>query len=556
VEHHNRLVTKEELIDQVWGGANVSDGVLVASSAEIRKALGEDPKDPRVIKTFPKMGYGLMAPVENVEGSGNAAPESLLDRPMAAPAKSRRRILLTIAAAAALVLIAAGVWWELRAQRAERALYYREAAWWKLDEVRSGKTHDSGFSEIAGTVSGNARVAPGKLGNAMWFDGLQAAVTGRSNLLPSGNSPRTITAWFKAALPQVDDSPLFEYGSRASDLTPERLTLYLKIDGRLQFGAGGSLAGVRRLADDTWHFAAVTYDGPPGNTARIYVDGQIDAEHRLMVEPATQRAGFWKIGSFMVSNSSFRGGIDDVRVYARALKPAVINGIYRCSSGIVDLDQYYYLPVFLPDTVLDARGPQDISTPLWHQGTDISGIQLARPKNDCSLAYLEGADVGQDLHIAVDLLVPLSSDGRPTLAGPYFRSRLAAPGDGLIGGTSAGYWVQLQSDGMVKIKRMNPQSIVAFSDAMPSFDAAAFHHLELEARGESLQVWMDGEPVSFDQGGSRVTTVNVPSAWNGPPAVGVNQGAAGVAFATLPDDRSRAGGQRALNLSVRRLDAK
>jgi hypothetical protein len=43
-------------------------------------------------------------------------------------------------------------------------------------------------------------------------------------------------------------------------------------------------------------------------------------------------------------------------------------------------------------------------------------------------------------------------------AGPYFRSRAAAPGDGIVGGASRGYWVQLHSNGMVRIKRLNPHA--------------------------------------------------------------------------------------------------
>jgi hypothetical protein len=49
-----------------------------------------------------------------------------------------------------------------------------------------------------------------------------------------------------------------------------------------------------------------------------------------------------------------------------------------------------------------------------------------------------GATQAQDLYIRVDLLVPASAAG-VVQAGPYFRSRAASPGDGIIGGSSAGY---------------------------------------------------------------------------------------------------------------------
>ena len=38
-------------------------------------------------------------------------------------------------------------------------------------------------------------------------------------------------------------------------------------------------------------------------------------------------------------------------------------------------------------------------------------------------------------------MVPADAAGHSTGAGPYFRSRRAYAGDGLMGGTSAGYFV-------------------------------------------------------------------------------------------------------------------
>ena len=162
---------------------------------------------------------------------------------------------------------------------------------------------------------------------------------------------------------------------------------------------------------------------------------------------------------------------------------------------------------------------------------------------------MRGADLGQDLRISVDLLVPTDEAGRITEAGPYFRSRSALPGEGLIGGTSAGYWVQLYSTGMLKVRRLNPQAIVAFSSPIPDFDPAVFHRLETEALGENLQVWVDGRLISFDQGGKRVERVAIPPTWEGPPRIGQNQGAAGIAFAAV-DNRGQIGGQRAKNTVV------
>ncbi|MDQ3668540.1 MAG: tetratricopeptide repeat protein [Acidobacteriota bacterium] len=64
LEQRHRLVTKEELIERVWEGMAVSDDALVQLIMEIRQSLGDDPRQPRFIKTVPKAGYRFIAPVE------------------------------------------------------------------------------------------------------------------------------------------------------------------------------------------------------------------------------------------------------------------------------------------------------------------------------------------------------------------------------------------------------------------------------------------------------------------------------------------------------------
>ena len=64
LEHHDRLVTKEELLENVWKGTAVTDDSLVQLIVEIRKALGDDSRRPRLIKTIPKIGYRFIGEVE------------------------------------------------------------------------------------------------------------------------------------------------------------------------------------------------------------------------------------------------------------------------------------------------------------------------------------------------------------------------------------------------------------------------------------------------------------------------------------------------------------
>ena len=57
----DKLVTKNELLDAVWGHRFVSDSVLKSAISEVRAALVDDPKQPRYIETVSRRGYRFIA---------------------------------------------------------------------------------------------------------------------------------------------------------------------------------------------------------------------------------------------------------------------------------------------------------------------------------------------------------------------------------------------------------------------------------------------------------------------------------------------------------------
>src|SRR5215831_2221339 len=57
------VVSKEQLMQAVWTDTIVTDDVLTRAISELRKAFGDDSKEPRYIQTIPKSGYRLIAHV-------------------------------------------------------------------------------------------------------------------------------------------------------------------------------------------------------------------------------------------------------------------------------------------------------------------------------------------------------------------------------------------------------------------------------------------------------------------------------------------------------------
>ena len=55
------LVTKNALLDLVWGHRFVTESVLKTAISEVRAALDDDPKQPRHIETVSRRGYRFIA---------------------------------------------------------------------------------------------------------------------------------------------------------------------------------------------------------------------------------------------------------------------------------------------------------------------------------------------------------------------------------------------------------------------------------------------------------------------------------------------------------------
>ena len=64
IENRNRLVTKNEIFDNVWNDKFTTDGTLNVHIRKIREAIEKDAQDPKYIVTVWKEGYKFVAPEE------------------------------------------------------------------------------------------------------------------------------------------------------------------------------------------------------------------------------------------------------------------------------------------------------------------------------------------------------------------------------------------------------------------------------------------------------------------------------------------------------------
>lgn len=81
IENRSRVVTKDEVIDDVWDGRAISDGSLNARINAARRAVGDTGEAQAVIRTFPRKGFRFVAEGTEIE------PEASPDQPQKRPAQ-------------------------------------------------------------------------------------------------------------------------------------------------------------------------------------------------------------------------------------------------------------------------------------------------------------------------------------------------------------------------------------------------------------------------------------------------------------------------------------
>jgi TolB-like protein/Tfp pilus assembly protein PilF len=69
VRNRERVVTKDNLIDAVWGGRIVSESTLTSHINAVRKAIGDTGGDQRLVRTIARKGYRFVAEVRETDVS-------------------------------------------------------------------------------------------------------------------------------------------------------------------------------------------------------------------------------------------------------------------------------------------------------------------------------------------------------------------------------------------------------------------------------------------------------------------------------------------------------
>ncbi len=102
--HAGEVISVDELIDTVWGGRVVNNAQIYKRVSELRRVLDDHSDDASILKTVPKRGYRLVAPVAFVEPNSTVA----MPRPRYQISEQKLGLVTTRVFVLALALLIAG----------------------------------------------------------------------------------------------------------------------------------------------------------------------------------------------------------------------------------------------------------------------------------------------------------------------------------------------------------------------------------------------------------------------------------------------------------------
>jgi len=232
------------------------------------------------------------------------------------------------------------------------------ASWWPGDgdaiDIADGND---------GILQGGATFAPGMVGQAFFFDGIDDFVNvGNAPNLRVSTGDFTVDAWvlFNAlshppgsntGAPQGDMSIVDKMSG--SGVNTDGWRLLKQDDNRFWFCLGGGASGnqcvipthtvfsTTQATTGVWfHIAAVK----SSTSFSIYVNGQLEDTRSPLPDFLDTNSANLRIGSYVLEGSHLNGLVDEVEIYDRALSAAEIEAIFnaggagKCKVTAVEID--------------------------------------------------------------------------------------------------------------------------------------------------------------------------------------------------------------------------
>ena len=193
-----------------------------------------------------------------------------------------------------------------------------------VDRCRAGSRGQLAAALGPKCPSNAPRAAPGLDGGGLRFDGVDDEVRSVGPLGPMDQLYSfTATAWVKTSKRGGWQTILDK-----RDALEDGWDLYLDPEGRGFLRVDeATLDGVSVIADGEWHHLAGVFDG---ERLLLYVDGQLERSRYLGRRPPVETSREVAAGrNFAGRRDAYRGLLDELRIYGRALDPQEIQALAR-----------------------------------------------------------------------------------------------------------------------------------------------------------------------------------------------------------------------------------
>ncbi len=191
-------------------------------------------------------------------------------------------------------------------------------AWWTGD----GTVLDANGSSN-GILEGGATYAPGKVGQAFKFDGIDDRVRIPNNPTLNALSSFTIEAWVLS-----NDSPQQAIASNDSFIFLDAGKPGVQLNDASKTPFAG-LTGASTITIGQWTHVAATYDT---TALKLYFNGALDGEVNVDTNRVMRSSTDDLFFGSLLTQQYFSGLIDEVSLYSRALSAGEIQSIYQAGS--------------------------------------------------------------------------------------------------------------------------------------------------------------------------------------------------------------------------------
>jgi hypothetical protein len=198
--------------------------------------------------------------------------------------------------------------------------------WWKFDETQGTTAADSSGGNHTGTLVGNAKWAPGKVGGAVDLDGAGSFVRIADKSAFDMGGEVSVACWVNLRSVPALWTGIVTKGDSAWRISTveQQPQFHFAVDAFANGGEAVYVNGQTTVKPGEWHYLTGVYDGA---SMRLYLDGKLDAT-KARHGGVGQNDFEVLIGeNAELKGRCFNGLIDDVRIYNYALSDGEIKNL-------------------------------------------------------------------------------------------------------------------------------------------------------------------------------------------------------------------------------------